>query len=473
MRRPAAKQFAGFAIVLSVGIAQAEQFPVDPSPVDRAAPPPTSHADVLSNVTPAVVSVFPARLLDSGADGDESDLLDRFFRPGTPEKEGDESENESGTAPEKQEREQGVGSGVIVSSDGYILTNSHVVHINSKLADAINVELADKRRFPAKIIGADPLTDIAVLKIEARNLKALPIGDSDNVRIGDLVLAVGNPFKVGLTATRGMVSALNRSGLNLIGRNGYESFIQMDAAINPGNSGGALVDAEGRLVGINTAILGGMGGNVGIGFAIPSNLACNVAQRLIENGGEITRGFLGVKVETVDAGTADRLNLEAIKGVIVADVLDGSPADKAGLKQDNVILTVNGTPVDDRGAFRLAVSLHQPGDTVKFTGTKTTSATLSDEAGSTTAAAGGDFELDVLEGIRLAVSTEEDTEGLRVTSVDEDSPHKRKFRPDMIITEVNEERVKSFSEAEAAFKKGVNRVRVLEDGEPATLALRL
>ena len=275
----------------------AEVFRASESAAAPAAQP-ASHAPLLARVTPAIVSVFPARMVK---ETEENDPLGRFF--GRTKEESDK----------ERERTQGLGSGVVLTADGWIVTNSHVVHLaNGKVADAISVELSDRRRFPAQVAGVDPATDLALLKIATSGLPALPIADSDAVQIGDLVFAVGNPFKVGITSTMGMVSALRRTiGIN--GPGGYEDFIQTDAAINPGNSGGALVDATGRLVGINSAILGGSGGNVGIGFAIPSNLMRQIVARLAEEG-KVTRGFFGLQTAELDADSAATAKLERIAG---------------------------------------------------------------------------------------------------------------------------------------------------------------
>jgi S1-C subfamily serine protease len=273
---------------------------------------PGSYAPLLARVTPAIVSVFPARLVK---ETEEDDPLGRFFGRSK-----EESEKE-------RERVRSLGSGVILAPDGWIVTNSHVVHLPSgKIADAISVELSDRRRFPAKVAGVDPATDLALLKIAGSGLPTLPIADSDSVKIGDLVFAVGNPFKVGITSTMGMVSALRRTiGIN--GPGGFEDFIQTDAAINPGNSGGALVDASGRLVGINSAIYGGSGGNVGIGFAIPSNLMRAIVARLAEEG-KIARGFFGLQTEELDTDGAAAAKLERIAGARVSGVMEGGPASK-------------------------------------------------------------------------------------------------------------------------------------------------
>ena len=249
-----------------------------------------------------------------------------------------------------------MGSGVIVTKDGYILTNNHVVDN----ADEVKVSLPDEREFTAKVVGKDPKSDIAVLKIDAKNLPAIEIANSENIAVGDLVLAVGNPFGVGQTVTMGMVSATGRGNLGL----DYEDFIQTDAAINPGNSGGALVDAEGRLIGINTAILSRSGGNQGIGFAVPVNLARMVMESLIKDG-RVVRGFMGVNIQDVTPRLAREFDLkDDFSGVIVADVTPNSPAQKAGIKSGDVLLEFNGKPVRDTRHLKLQVAQTAPGTKV-------------------------------------------------------------------------------------------------------------
>ena len=254
----------------------------------------------------------------------------------------------------RERREQALGSGVILSEDGYILTNNHVVDG----ADEIKVSLADdKATFDAKVIGTDSHTDIAVLKVEGRKLPAITLTDSDKLEVGDFVLAIGNPFGVGQTVTAGIVSAKGRGGMGIVD---YEDFIQTDASINPGNSGGALVDAEGRLVGINTAILSRSGGNQGVGFAVPINLARYVMERLITDG-KVTRGYLGVMIQPVTLDLAKEFKLADNTGALVGEVTKDSPAEKAGLKEGDVIIEFNGRKVTDSRHLRLMVSQTAPG----------------------------------------------------------------------------------------------------------------
>jgi serine protease Do len=257
----------------------------------------------------------------------------------------------------QQQRERGLGSGVIVSPDGYILTNNHVI---DKATD-IKVMLPDKREFPGKVVGADPKTDIAVVKIAATGLPTIAFGDSSKLEVGDYAFAIGNPFGVGETATMGIISATGRNGLDI---EDYEDFIQTDAAINPGNSGGALLNARGELIGINTAILsGGSGGNQGIGFAIPINMAKYVMDQILKHG-KVVRGYIGVGVQEVTPDLAKAFNVPPEKGALVGSVVEGSPGDKAGLKRGDIITELNGQPVTGNNDLRLKVGAMTPGTVI-------------------------------------------------------------------------------------------------------------
>ncbi len=261
----------------------------------------------------------------------------------------------------RQPRQQHVvaqGSGFIISADGYIMTNNHVV----AGADKVTVKLEDGRKFTAKVVGTDPHSDVAVVKIKAQNLPVLAMGDSDKLEVGEWVIAVGNPFGLSHTITAGIVSAKGRSS---IGITDYENFIQTDAAINPGNSGGPLVNLDGRAVGINTAIYSRSGGYMGIGFAIPINMARAIANQLIKHG-SVTRGYLGIAIQDLNSDLAKSFGLAPDKGVLIAQVTKGSPAQKAGLKRGDVIIAFDGQPVTKVGPFRNRVSLKTPGSRVKI-----------------------------------------------------------------------------------------------------------
>ena len=261
--------------------------------------------------------------------------------------------------PQQQRETASVGSGVIVDSvRGYILTNSHVIaHANE-----IVVTLTDRRRIPAKVLGSDPETDIAILKIKPSRLTEVKYADSDKLLVGDYVIALGNPFGLGQTVTTGIVSALGRSGLGI---ENYEDFIQTDASINPGNSGGALVNLKGELVGINTAIIGPSGGNVGIGFAIPVNMARQIMDQIIEHG-EIKRGRIGVQIQDLTRELADALKVNKDLGAVVSQVMPNSPAEKAGIQTGDVIIEMNGEPVIGSSDLRNKVGLLRVGDTVRI-----------------------------------------------------------------------------------------------------------
>jgi serine protease Do len=306
---------------------------------------------VLKPVLPAVVNIHSSKVVKSRADGMmpffNDPLFQQFFG------------NQFGQQQARPEREQSLGSGVIITSDGTILTNNHVIDG----ATDIKVQLSDKREFTAKLVGTDPRTDIAVLKIDASGLPTLAIGDSARLRVGDVVFAVGDPFGVGETATMGIVSATGRSGLGI---ENYEDFIQTDAAINPGNSGGAMIDLHGNLIGINTAIATGGGeGNVGIGFAIPINMARSVADQLVEHG-KVVRGYLGLYPQDVTPEIAKEFGLSGPGGALVSEVSPDSPASKAGLKRGDVILKMNGQPVESANDLRLRISQTPPGTDVKL-----------------------------------------------------------------------------------------------------------
>lgn len=257
-----------------------------------------------------------------------------------------------------QEGRGGLGSGVIVSSEGYILTNNHVV----EGAQVVAVALSEGKPLQTRVVGTDPETDLAVLKIEAKDLQAIALGDSDAVQIGDVVLAIGNPFGVGQTVTQGIVSG---TGRNRIGINTLENFIQTDAAINPGNSGGALVDSAGRLIGINTAILSPSGGSLGIGFAIPVRTATEVMKQLIEDG-RVSRGWIAVEAQDVTPELARHLGIKVTEGALLADLAPGGPADKSGLRPGDVVVSVDGKRVADTRDLINATTAVKPGNKTSF-----------------------------------------------------------------------------------------------------------
>jgi serine protease Do len=352
--------------------------------------------------------------------------------------------------------EHGVGSGVIVTKDGYILTNNHVVDD----ADEVKVTLTDGREFTAKVIGKDPKSDVAVVKIDAHDLPAITFADSDKCEVGDLVLAIGNPFAIGQTVTRGIVSATDRSAMDL----DYEDFIQTDAAINPGNSGGALVDADGRLIGINTAIYSRSGGNQGIGFAIPTDLAKGVMESLIQYG-KVTRGYLGVRIQDINPTLARQFHLKNDHGALVADVSPNSPAEKAGLKSSDVITKFDGKDVLDSRHLKLEVARVAPGQKVDVTvlrdgSPETLSVRVKELPGSEAVAKNDDNNSDTsdtLKGVavtdldsqaRQQFSIPEKVKGAVVTQVDPGSAAAEAgLKPGDVIMEINRHSVKDADDA--------------------------
>jgi Do/DeqQ family serine protease len=306
-----------------------------------------SYADIVSQVAPAVVTIRSERRVraTSFGDNDAENFFQQFFGQAMPHMR------------QEPQIEGALGSGVIVRSDGYILTNNHVV----ANAQEIKVELPDERTFAAKLVGADAPSDLAVLKINATNLPVIKIGDSAKMRVGDVVLAVGDPLGVGETVTMGIVSAKGRAtGLS---DGSYEDFIQTDAPINQGNSGGALVNTRGELIGINSQIMTPSGGNIGIGFAIPSAMAENVMDQIIKTG-TVRRGMLGVTVQSVSSDMAANLGLKEVHGAIVSSVESGGPGDRAGVKQGDVITAINGRPVTDSNELRNEIAGMAPGSRV-------------------------------------------------------------------------------------------------------------
>jgi Do/DeqQ family serine protease len=307
----------------------------EPVTTEPPAQPVGSYSDAVRKAMPAVVNIFTSEQVKRP----RQDPLFRYFFGEQPD---------AGT-----QRREGLGSGVIVSEQGYILTNHHVV----ESVDQIEIALSDSRKVPAKVVGTDPETDLAVLKIEVQKLPAITFARAEQVRVGDVVLAIGNPFGVGQTVTFGIVSGLGRN----IGIATFENFIQTDAAIHPGNSGGALVDVKGNLVGVNTAIYSQTGASMGIGYAIPVSIARQVMEQIIEKG-SVTRGWIGVGVQDINKELADSFKLPSAKGVLITQIERGSPADKAGVKLGDVLIAVNDKPVGDTVTMLNLVAALRPGD---------------------------------------------------------------------------------------------------------------
>src|SRR5688500_14464849 len=303
-----------------------------------------SYHEAVQRAAPSVVNIFTSKEIRSPRHPLLNDpTFRRFF--------GDQ-------LPDESQRASSLGSGVIVSNTGFVLTIHHVV----EAADEIEVALADGKKLLAKVVGNDPETDLAVLRVNADNLPAITFGSSDALKVGDVVLAIGNPFGVGQTVTGGIVSALGRTGLGI---NTFENFIQTDAPINPGNSGGALIDAGGNLVGINTAIFSRSGGSMGIGFAIPVSTAKVVLEQIVKSG-SVTRGWIGVEVQEITPALAESFRLGAQRGALIAGVLRGGPADKAGVKPGDVLVEVQGKPVADPTAMLNLIAALPPGAAAKM-----------------------------------------------------------------------------------------------------------
>jgi len=357
-------RIATWALALVLGIPfsifAADQNPpaklnVDTSPVDRDVRSGHSYSSVIKKAAPSVVYIYSTKTVK----------MPRFhqFFGGSPFDPDGGSGAPSRRGQDRNLKQESLGSGVIVTEDGYILTNNHVV--DGADEDGVEVALGDgKQKFTAKVIGTDPQTDLAVLKVDAKDLPAMTLADSDKLEVGDVVLAIGNPFNVGQSVTMGIVSAVGRGGFNITD---YEDFIQTDAAINPGNSGGALVDAQGRLVGINQSIVSRTGGNAGVGFAVPINLAKLVMERLVEDG-TMKRGFLGVMIQPITPELAKAFDLpKDTSGALVSGVGPETPAAEAGMQEGDVITAVNGKPASDSQHARLMISQNRPGSKVTLT----------------------------------------------------------------------------------------------------------
>jgi serine protease Do len=417
-------------------------------------------APVVDPVLPAVVSITSSRMVKIPQSQNpffNDPFFQQFFGGQLPH------------MPQEQ-RERGLGSGVVVSPDGYILTNNHVI---DKATD-IKVILYDKRRFTGKVVGADPKTDIAVVKIEADKLPTVPFGDSSKLRVGDYAFAIGNPFGVGETATMGIISATGRNGLDI---EDYEDFIQTDAAINPGNSGGALLNAHGELIGINTAILsGGSGGNQGIGFAIPINMAKHVMDEILKHG-KVVRGYIGVTIQELTPDLAKAFNVPAEKGALVGSVDPDSPGGKAGLERGDVITELNGEAVTGPNDLRLKIGTMTPGTTVHLKvlrkgETRDVTMTLGEAPSGKGAGASENAEenspmrgvqvQDLTGSIRRELGLGSEVKGVVVTDVADGSPAQDAgLQRGDVIEQVNREPVNSVSDYQRLITKAGKQAIVL------------
>lgn len=450
----------------------------DSRPIERAGgAQPTSYAPMLAQARTSVVSVYTSEVVRyarrSGTMEDQ--ILRQLFGLRPPARQQEQE------PVREQEIPQGVGSGVIISPNGYILTNNHVVQDRrGGDADKILVRLSDDTELEAKLIGRDPKTDIAVIKVEKDDLPAIKVADSDEIMVGDIVFAIGNPLGVGLTVTSGIISATERS-IGIYGRDGYEDFIQTDAAINQGNSGGALVDIEGRLIGINSAIKSTSGGSIGLGFAIPSDLAIQTATQLTESG-EVRRGLIGIRMSELDPGVAEAMGVAGTKGVLIEEVVDGFPAKDAGLSHGDIITQINERKVDDPNDIRLEVSTTAPGESVSIVA-------LRDGEELTFDVRVADPEGDLLssnefvEGImatmvdgeqRRTYNLPREVRGLVVTAAAPDSPFARYLQPGVVVLEINKESVKSLQQAKNLLHdEGNNLLYVYSEGRTRYFALHL
>jgi serine protease Do len=370
---------------------------------------------------------------------------------------------------QREFKQRGQGSGFLISKDGLILTNNHVI----ENADNIKVVLSDNREFAAKLIGTDPLSDVALVKIDgAKNLPVLPLGNSDDLEVGEWVIAIGNPFGLSQTVTAGVVSAKGRSNVRI---NDYENFIQTDAAINPGNSGGPLINGRGEVIGINTALFSKTGGYMGIGFAIPINMAKSIEKQL-QKEGKVTRGWLGVVIQDINEELAQSFGLDDSKGILVSEVQKDSPADKAGLKQGDVILRLNGKTLKNVADLRNKVALIAPDSratllVIRDGNEKTIKVTIGEQPsdfGRTGISGGKNILKDF--GLGLQNLTPELAErfgyqkddGIVISDVRPDSPAAREgLKPGYLIEEVNRTRVSSLKELRAVLKKSSNTKRIL------------
>jgi Do/DeqQ family serine protease len=421
---------------------------VDATPVGDAKTVVTSYADALENIRPAVISVYSKKTVRQRA----PDYLRQFG------------------AQDREQKQSGLGSGVIISADGFIITNNHVV----EAADELEVSLNDGRKFMAKVIGTDPKTDVAVIKIEAENLPAATLADSSKLRVGDIVFAIGNPLDVGQTVTMGIISATGRQVGILDEVGGYEDFIQTDAAINQGNSGGALIDARGRLVGINSAIISTSQGNIGIGFAIPINLASTIMHSLIETG-TVARGYLGVSTDAITTEMVEAFGLKADqKGIIITDLnpADG-PAAKAGLKRDDIIIAIDDKTVTTPIDLRLVIAQTPPETkvTVKFIRdgkTQTKEVTLGrreDENALNGELIAGISVSALTDDLRRELRIPDQVEGgIVLTEVTPESPYSAIFPQGAVIVALNRKPVTDLTTAKQAMRDGRNLALVYYRG---------
>lgn len=470
---------------------------IDDSPLDRTIPG-ISYAPVLEKAARAVVGISTTDFVEERSGGGPRSRMEEFLRRYYGLEEG-ESREESDEAPRERRRPTGAGSGVIVSSDGYIVTNHHVVTNDSgEQVDEVLVNLSDGREFVAEIIGTDRRTDVGILKIDAEDLPAITVSTRKDLRVGDIVFAIGNPLDTGIAVTQGIVSATGRQDFAILGSGGYENFIQTDASINMGNSGGPLVDAHGRMIGINTAIISSTGGNIGIGLSIPSEIVLQIANRLSEGDGEVSRGFLGVLPEDLNATLAESFGLENSKGALVARVTENSPSSDVGMQRGDIILEVNDRIIENAADLRLKISFYSPGTEVKLLvfrdGERFNQPIVLGDLDEAIARMNGESrggwrgndeeeeaDMPSLEGVTMValdadelkeMDIEEFEKGVLVEQVDADSPYARALTAGVVILEWNRQAVGSPSDVKSAMKDGLNRLYVFDDGTYRYVAIR-
>ena len=438
----------------------------DASLLDRSS---QAFVNVVKKAKPAVVHIRVEKTVGSGLQGQQYDemfnnpFFEHFFGP---------QFRQNPNFPQRKQKQEGQGSGFILSRDGFILTNNHVV----EGAETIKVMLADNREFLAKVIGTDPQTDVALIQIkDGGNLPTLPLGDSDAMEVGEWVIAIGNPFGLDQTVTVGVVSAKGRSR---VGINEYENFIQTDAAINPGNSGGPLINTHGEVVGINSALFSRTGGYMGIGFAIPVNMVKSI-QNQLQNQGKVTRGWLGVVIQDIDENLAKSFGLKTAEGILVSEVQLDSPAAKAGLKQGDVILKLDGTQLADVADLRNRVALIPPGKSGVLTIIRdgqeqqvdvaigeqpsdfSKAAPASTDQGTSSLRQFGLSFQDLSPELAERLGYQE-KQGVVVSEVEEGSPAAAAgMRPGQLIEEVNKKAVRNLKDLQTELKKAADQKRVL------------
>ena len=466
---------SGILTVSIVGLCDAFQalaFPADQQPIGSAAPVAArdSYADVVDRVAPAVVTIHSAHRVRPPQQFPFP--ADPYFRQffGDP--------NRNPPQPPPSSTQESLGSGVIVSAEGYILTNQHVVDG----AEHVSVELSDRRTFNAKLIGSDAASDLALLKIDARDLPVLSLGDSDKVRVGDVCLAIGNPLGIGETVTSGIISARGRTtGLS---DGSFEDFLQTDAAINEGNSGGALINTRGELIGINSQIISTPGGgSIGIGFAIPSNMANNVMLQL-EHGGKVRRGKLGADTQAITSQVAKSLGVADIHGVLVNSVEPGGPAESAGLRPGDVITAVNGRRIEDPNTLRNVIANFVPGSDVSLTALRAgKERQVHARLAELNQTASGTGTADALLGISVEPLSADTatrlglppgTRGVSVVSVDPRGPAGQGgLQPNDVILELNHQSIASAAELAVALRGSASPVLLLINRQGLTIFLAL